>query len=136
MPFDRLLRAYLDLISDSRAVGTTFRGNHDAVAEALAGASFLSDLFSNELQLIDDGAVSLSVTTNQPSPSNVVHRLLLNVSTGTTYVVFWTTGESNAEVSFELTDQGGRVPVIRDARRRQTRPSKDSPGIRATSDCE
>jgi hypothetical protein len=117
--FDRLMRAYLDLITDSRAVGSTFRGNRDTVAAALAGVAFLSDLFSSELQLIDDAAVSLSMTTSRPEDP-AARRLLFNVSTGTTYLVFWTTGQTESEVSFALTDQGGRVPVIRDVKRRQT----------------
>ena len=118
--FDRLLRAYLDLVSDSRAVGSTFRGNRDTVAAALAGVAFLSDLFSSELQLIDDAAVSLSVTSSRPAESSVAHRMLFNVSTGTTYLVFWTREQSESDASFALTDQSGRVPVIRDVRRRQT----------------
>ena len=114
------MRAYLDLVSDSRAVGSTFRGNRDTVAAALAGVAFLSDLFSSELQLIDDAAVSLSVTSSRPAESSVAHRMLFNVSTGTTYLVFWTTEQSESEASFALTDQSGRVPVVRDVKRRQT----------------
>ena len=118
--FDRLMRAYLDLVSDSRAVGSTFRGNRDTLAAALAGMAFLSDLFASELQLIDDAAVSLSVTSSRQAESSVAHRMLFNVSTGTTYLIFWTTEQSASEVSFALTDQSGRVPVIRDVKRRQT----------------
>jgi hypothetical protein len=117
--FDRLLRARLDLVSEDRAVGSTFQGSREAVATALTSAAFLADLFSGELQPIDDVAASLTVTGSRPGDSRVVHRLLFNITTATTYLVYWTSDQSETEVSFSLTDQSGRVPLIRDVRRRQ-----------------
>jgi hypothetical protein len=117
--FDRLVQARLDMVSDDRAAGSTFRGSREVVAGALAAAAFLSDLFSSELLPIDDAAASLSVTSSRPADARIVHKLLFNVTTATTYLVYWTSDQSESEASFSLIDQSGRVPVIRDARRRQ-----------------
>lgn len=87
----------------------------DQLANTLRAAAAVSDIYAGELVTLDDQASGLRLSAGgQDVTATVPHRLLYNMTTFATYLVYWTPGSAGAlEVSLRLPAAG--VPAVRDA---------------------
>lgn len=94
----------------------TFTGSIPAVAAALKAASTLKDLFAGDVVTLDERTVSLKLTLDgRDVTATFPHQLLYNLTSLSTYFVYWTAGSAAGRLQVELIDQGGRAPAVRDS---------------------
>ncbi|MPY88983.1 MAG: hypothetical protein GEU99_13775 [Luteitalea sp.] len=96
-------------------VARSYAGEPASVRSALAAGTAIADLVAGELVPLDPGAASLRLRRNgQDVTDTVRHRLLYDVETFATYLLYW--GDAAAsellEVSLTLPLEG--TPVVRD----------------------
>ena len=120
---ERMLTAVLSQIGEHDTLGTTFSGSADVLAPALTAAVQLKDLLAGDLLTVEDRSLSLAIRANgQDVTTNVKHRVFYNVSSGGTYLVYRGGDAAGDRLAFELVDQSGRAPVLRDPLRRDSAP--------------
>ena len=85
---ERLLIATLAELGKPDSLGSTFTGNPDTLAAAMAAAAGLKDLLVDQLVVIADVTVKLGIEVDgRDVLSTLPHRVLYDVSNGGTYLV-------------------------------------------------
>jgi hypothetical protein len=111
---EQLITTVLARAGEANVAGTTFRGSVAALASALLAAQSIKAVMAPGLQRIDDAAASLTMTSNGRSVlADVPHRLLYDVASGATYLVYWDAAAPGGGVQISLSDDTGRTPVLR-----------------------
>ena len=112
---ERLIGWHLSHLG-GRSVFTTCVASVDSIAGALRAAMSVKDVFGGEIVTLDEKASALKLSVNgQDVTASVPHRLLYNMTTFATYLVYWAPDRSGRplEVSVHLASAG--TTVVRDA---------------------
>ena len=98
----------------SNVAATTFTGTPDAVVAALGAAASLADLLRGELVALDPAAAGLTIAPDDRRGAGAlsVSRLLYDVATFSTYLVYWSESASG-ELDVAVTLSGGSSPMVR-----------------------
>jgi hypothetical protein len=95
----------------SEIASTTFSGTPEALAAALAALEPIADLVHGEVVTLDPGGSDLRVSSESPAP--LLTRLLYNVGSFSTYLVYWSERDREGVLDFELRLTGEITPVVR-----------------------
>ncbi len=112
---DRLIGWHLAHIGGQSAFTTCVAGA-DELATALKAAMTIKDVLAGEIVTLDEQASALKLSVNgQDLTASVPHRLLYNMTTFATYLVYWAPDRSGQplEVSLHLASAG--TTMVRDA---------------------
>jgi len=95
----------------------SYRASGAALQSALTRVAALSDLLAAEIVPLDEQATALTIRKNgvdQTDKTNAVrHRLLFNLGTSGSLIVYWGGAGASGVVDLELTDASNRIPVVR-----------------------
>jgi len=109
-----------------RSTFTTCAASVEAVSAALKAALTVKDVIGGEVVTLDEKASALKLTLKgQDVTATLPHRLLYNITTFATYLVYWgpaSAGET-LEVSLHLASAG--TPAVRDGARATTVTLRD-----------
>jgi hypothetical protein len=112
---DRLIGWHLAHLGGRSAFTTCVAGT-DALATALRAAMTVKDVFAGEIVTLDEQASTLKLSVSgQDITASIPHRLLYNMTTFATYLVYWAPDRAGErlEVSLHLASAG--TTVVRDA---------------------
>lgn len=98
----------------------SYRASGPALQSALTRVAALSDLLAAEIVPLDEQATALTIrqagieTIDTIDKTHAVrHRLLFNLNTSGTLIVYWGGAGASGVVDLELTDASNRIPVVR-----------------------
>ncbi|HEY8150055.1 MAG TPA: hypothetical protein VIK51_14205 [Vicinamibacteria bacterium] len=99
----------------TKAAAHSYTTTAAAFAPALNVATAVKDLLTAEVVPLDEKGSSLKlVRAGQDVTSSFPHRLLYNVGTFSTYLVYWGADASAEALQIELRESAGKPPLIRD----------------------
>ncbi len=112
---DRLIGWHLSHLG-GRSVFTTCVAKPDALAAALRSATSVKDVFNGEIVSLDEQASALKLTIGgQDVTASIPHRLLYNMTTFATYLVYWAPERAGQRLDVSLHLASAGTTVVRDA---------------------
>jgi hypothetical protein len=112
---ERLMGWYLPHLG-GRSTFTTCVTSVEALASVLRAAVTVKDVVAGEIVTLEDVASSLKLTLKgQDVTATLPHRLLYNMTTFATYLVYWAPGGTGETLEVNLHLASAGTPVVRDA---------------------